>query len=563
MQRQRLFVVAMLLLLGMAFDSCMRDDREVLPEKQQNASSRSEVRDFQEHFLEIYDEDKLRATFSSSKFTPLEFKGLRPFWDKAYVNKLGSDLEIVEVPLSADELHVAIPQILSIEELEKYQRKSYSISLIRERSLKTQKVKEFFLCYVPSSETLEKGLPDYYHLLSLPKDFSGELILFDLQLKPFYRYSVVDGYTEERYFHSKQTKEQLRSWIWKGECNLLMHENGWFVEAIVTPQKTVIATNPDYDPNKHYFTIECDGYYDWVSEHYDYSVSADGIITRMPRDKPRWPYAPGDITDLNNPTGGYGEGGGGSSAVDKVMPPAPVKDLAFLIKPANFNKFNEKAINTLGVEYSKMLEQHWIHKKVDEIIRSYPNLRQLNGISIEPSKVTREGAIPSAGINKAYVFNFYEAKNITASVLFHEWIHIAQFHEHKMFNKSGGIDPDMFAARRGIMEFEGWLLRDINKYVLGEGYSNKNNPYDREPWGIPSRASSVKDGRHIDLEYDKWLSELTNGGTEYPKAPINATKFRHFAEEFIKRGVYSYHKFSLSPNLKYQPSLLNKIFQQQ
>lgn len=99
MLRQRLFVVAMLLLLGMAFDSCMRDDREVLPGKQQNASSRSEVRDFQEHFLEIYDEDKLRATFSGNEFTPLEFKGLRPFWDKAHVNKLGSELEVIEVPL--------------------------------------------------------------------------------------------------------------------------------------------------------------------------------------------------------------------------------------------------------------------------------------------------------------------------------------------------------------------------------------------------------------------------------------------------------------------------------
>lgn len=87
--------------------------------------------------------------------------------------------------------------------------------MIRERHLQTQKIKEFFLCYVPSSETLQKGLPDAYHLLSLPKDFSGELILFDLQLKPIYRYYIEEGYTKARYFHAEKGREKLRRWAIK------------------------------------------------------------------------------------------------------------------------------------------------------------------------------------------------------------------------------------------------------------------------------------------------------------------------------------------------------------
>lgn len=572
MQRQRLFVVAMLLILGMTFNSCMQDDRELLSEQQLSASSRSEVRDFQEHFLGVYDEDKLRAAFSGNEFTPLEFKGLRPFWDKAHVNKLGSELEVIEVPLSADELDIVFPQLLSVEELKKYQGKTYHLSLIRERNLKTQKVKEFFLCYVPNIETLEKGLPDYYHLLSLPKDFSGELLLFDLQLKPFYRYTIEGGYTKKQYKHTDRNEERLRAWLKVTDCSVLMHENGWSVVVHVTPRGSVAYDTSHYDPNKHYFTLECKDVYRWVPE----SLLSPADLPMLANDVP--PGLPPGAFDEGTGSTPYYAYSSGSFGVEKVMPPAPVKDLAFLIKPADFNKFNEKAINTLGVEYSKMLEQHWIHKKVDEIIRSYPNLRQLNGISIEPSKVTREGAIPSAGINKAYVFNFYEAKNITARVLFHEWIHIAQFHEHKMFNKSGGIDSKMFEARRGIMEFEGWLLRDIIKFVTGKlddtgkldnnRYSTVNTIYSSEHWGIPIDTGAINieqksiSGRDIDLEYEEWLKEMTTNGDSYPTAPIDNAKFRYFAEVFVKRGIYRYNGFPLDATLQYKPSLLDKIFNQ-
>lgn len=419
MLRQRLFVVAMLLLLGMAFDSCMRDDREVLPGKQQNASSRSEVRDFQEHFLEIYDEDKLRATFSGNEFTPLEFKGLRPFWDKAHVNKLGSELEVIEVPLSADEIDIVFPQLLSAEELEKYHGKTYHLSLIRERNLKTQKVKEFFLCYVPNIETLEKGLPDYYHLLSLPKDFSGELILFDLQLKPFYRYTIEGGYTKERYLHVDKGKEELRAWIWTERCHVLMHEKGWSV--LVTPRRTTAY----YDPNNHYFTTECHGMYTWMPE-------PGGEYQPIP------PPPNGFMDDLNRPPMGYyeypkgGEGssGGGSAVVEKLYPVPLTQGLDVLARVQDVEGMTSMDIARLNDTYKKMIKEHPIHKRLDKLLKGYPNFKKLNGIVLLP-----ESDKGSASVSNGYKLNIYGKQHMTSRVLFHEWIHMAQMHKHHLFNK--------------------------------------------------------------------------------------------------------------------------------
>lgn len=151
------------------------------------------LRDFQNDFFDIYKEKELRGLSQNNQLNPLRFTGLRPLWSEAYVNKLDSELEVIEVPLSADEIQIIFPQYLSVEELQYYQRRSYYVSLVRERNPKTKYTKEFFLCYVPRGETLQKGLPTNYHLLNFPKDFKGDLVLYDMRLKPFYRYSVGGG----------------------------------------------------------------------------------------------------------------------------------------------------------------------------------------------------------------------------------------------------------------------------------------------------------------------------------------------------------------------------------
>lgn len=555
MLKQRLLTVGMLLLSCMTFDSCMQDDREVLPEKEMSVSSRNEVRDFQAHFLEVYDEDKLRATFSSNEFTPLEFKGLRPFWDKAHVNKLGSELEVIEVPLSADELDIVFPQLLSVEELKKYQGKTYHLSLIRERNLKTQKVKEFFLCYVPNIETLEKGLPDYYHLLSLPKDFSGELILFDLQLKPFYRYTIEGGYTKERYLHVDKGKEELRAWIWTEECYVMMHQNGWSVEAIITPQKVVIATNPYYDPNNHYFTLECDGYYDWVDDRLAYIVGADGTITRTPKSTPGLPnyYAPGDVSYLHNPAESYG--GGGSATVNHLYPVKLSDDLLGLVNGQSHEGFTPVQLEILNRGYKAMLNKNPIHAKLHRLLNSYPNLRKLNRIKLHKEQ-TKEG---SASISRNLVLNIYGTHNLHSESLtqhlFHELIHLAQYQEHKLKNIAD-------TAYRGIMEFEGWLLRDIIKYVEGKGIKRG---YSREPFGLKKKYDENEERMHTDMDidsvYGKWLGDMTDNGKKYPTAPIDRAKFRQFAQQFLEESIsYPIWKYPLDPDLVYEPSLLDSIF---
>lgn len=553
MQRQRLFVMAMLLILGMTFNSCMQDDRELLSEQQLSASSRSEVRDFQEHFLGVYDEDKLRAAFSGNEFTPLEFKGLRPFWDKAHVNKLGSELEVIEVPLSADELDIVFPQLLSVEELKKYQGKTYHLSLIRERNLKTQKVKEFFLCYVPNIETLEKGLPDYYHLLSLPKDFSGELILFDLQLKPFYRYNIERGHTKERYLHVEKGGEEFRAWVWTEECYVMMHQNGWSVEAIITPQKVVIATNPYYDPSNHYFTLECDGYYDWVDDRLAYIVGADGTSTRTPKSTPGLPnyYAPGDVSYLHNPAESYG--GGGSATVNHLYPAELSKNLLGIVNPEGITGFTADQLELLSRAYEGMLQSHPIHAKVDKILKSYPNLKKLNGVKLHKEQ-TKPG---SASISRDLVLNIYGAENIKSEHLFHELIHLAQYQEHKLTNIAD-------KAYRGIMEFEGWLLRDIIKFVEGRG---KERGYSREPFGLKKKIKKKQQRRYgemdIDKHYKAWLRKLTNKGKNYPTEPIDRTKFRQFAKQFLEESFsYPIWEYPLDENLVYEPSLLDSIFKE-
>lgn len=546
MQRQRLFVVAMLLILGMTFNSCMQDDRELLSEQQLSASSRSEVRDFQEHFLGVYDEDKLRAAFSGNEFTPLEFKGLRPFWDKAHVNKLGSELEVIEVPLSADELDIVFPQLLSVEELKKYQGKTYHLSLIRERNLKTQKVKEFFLCYVPNIETLEKGLPDYYHLLSLPKDFSGELILFDLQLKPFYRYNIERGHTKERYLHVEKGREELRAWIWTERCHVLMHENGWSV--LVTPRRTTTF----YDPNNHYFTTECHGMYTWMPE-------------------PGLEYQPipappnGFMDDLNKPPMGYyeypkrgggggGGGGGGSATVNHLYPEELSKGLLGIVNPEGITGFTSDELVLLSKTYEGMLAEHPIHKRLDQLLKSYPNFRKLNGIALLP-----ESDKGSASVSNGYKLNFYGKQYVTTKVLFHEWIHMAQMHKHQLFNpKTSSLDIVKFRERRGIMEFEGFLIRDIIKYVEGKGKFEK---YDSEPFALRGNGPRTYGIIYIDSDYGAWLSEMTDKGKFYPKYLIDREKFRKFANKFLDtHPSYPRFYYPLKDSLVYEPSLIDELF---
>lgn len=340
-----------------------------------------------------------------------------------------------------------------------------------------------------------------------------------------------------------------------------MHENGWSV--VVTPNKTTSS----YDPDNHYYSLECKEVYDWLSDDYDFIVGADGgLPTRIHRQRPRYPWAPGDVSDPNDPMAGYGYeptvtgqyvggGGGSSSSVDYLYPAKLSNELSALVHQQSHEGFTPVELEILNRGYKAMLNKTPIHAKLDKLLKSYPNLRKLNRIKLHKEQ-TKEG---SASISRNLVLNIYGTHNLHSELLtehlFHELIHLAQYNEHKLANIAD-------KAYRGIMEFEGWLLRDIIKYVEGKGIKRG---YSREPFGLKKKYEENEERMHTDMDIDSaygaWLSDMTDKGKKYPTAPIDRTKFREFALQFLKESFnYPILKYPLDKNLVYEPSLLDSIF---
>lgn len=196
-----------------------------------------------------------------------------------------------------------------------------------------------------------------------------------------------------------------------------------------------------------------------------------------------------------------------------------------------------------------------IHAKLDKLLKSYPNLRKLNRIKLHKDQAKDA----SASISRNLVLNIYGTHNLHSELLtehlFHELIHLAQYNEHKLANIAD-------KAYRGIMEFEGWLLRDIIKYVEGKG---KERGYSREPFGLKKKRRMGQQRNYwemdIDSAYGKWLSDMTDNGKKYPTAPIDRAKFRQFTQQFLEESFsYPIWEYPLDPDLVYEPSLLDSIF---
>lgn len=65
----------------------------------------------------------------------------------------------------------------------------------------------------------------------------------------------------------------------------------------------------------------------------------------------------------------------------------------------------------------------------------------------------------------------------------------------------------------------------------------------------------------IDPDYRSWLDEMTGKGSHYPQNLIDRFKFREFAKQFLQRnGSYSFFNYPLSDTLKYEPILIEKVF---
>lgn len=108
------------------------------------------------------------------------------------------------------------------------------------------------------------------------------------------------------------------------------------------------------------------------------------------------------------------------------------------------------------------------------------------------------------------------------------------------------------------MEFEGFLIRDVIKFVEGKA---TDVSYHSEPFAMEGSGGKFYGKIYVNSEYRAWLSEITQGGTSYPDAPIDRVKFRQFARKFLETNRnYPISEYPLSDNLVYEPILFDELF---
>lgn len=506
-------------LLGiLLLSSCLKEEEYVASKEQERRQSA--VDEFRLHFDASYDEDRLRSLSSAEGEQPLLFKGLQPMWEHGKLDKYSLDLESVEVPLKADELYLAIPQTLSPEDIDKYQRKVFSLSLLKEYNPHTKFKQEFFVCFLPSKGQLEKGLPRNYRLATLPKDYEGEIILFSLDLKPLYRYRIGNGQIEEKYIATK-AKNSLRAWVRVDYCFWVLNDTSWYVYMEGSPEDAV------YHPRIK-FEVDCIPRYEWIS---------DDFLEVVERIK-----ANGTNVD-SQPTGGGGSSSGGSTTIEDKYKPKIDRGLSLIISGDRLEGFEDKDIEALNAAYQKMLE-HPIYKRIDELIKG-------SGKKLKKMILAGKHGFGSATVLSNWTFKFYTRENINEFRLSHEWIHMAQMAKHK------GVLDRNGKKTYGYMEFEGWLLRDIIKKV------DKNSPMvnTREPLAI--RVSNLdKAGYWVETlheDYGKFLDSITGNGTHYPRGKISVVEFKKLAKLFLKYNT-SYNFSDHPTDTEYAPTLLEEIF---
>lgn len=506
-------------LLGiLLLSSCLKEEEYVASKEQERRQSA--VDEFRLHFDASYDEDRLRSLSSAEGEQPLLFKGLQPMWEHGKLDKYSLDLESVEVPLKADELYLAIPQTLSPEDIDKYQRKVFSLSLLKEYNPHTKFKQEFFVCFLPSKGQLEKGLPRNYRLATLPKDYEGEIILFSLDLKPLYRYRIGNGQIEEKYIATK-AKNSLRGWVREEICTWAIIDTSWYVYQEGRPEDAV------YHP-RFKLDVICRSRYEWQPE--DIALGPDNGIV------------PNVGGDGYNDTGYYYSSGGSTTIEDKYKPKID-RGLSLIISGDRLEGFKDKDIEALNAAYQKMLENP-IYKRIDELIKG-------SGKKLKKMILAGKHGFGSAAVLSNWTFKFYTRENINEFRLSHEWIHMAQMAKHKGVLDRNGKNT------YGYMEFEGWLLRDIIKKV------DKNSPMvnTREPLAI--RVSNLdKDGYWVETlheDYGKFLDSITGNGTHYPRGKISVARFKELAQLFLKYNT-SYNFSDHPTDTEYAPTLLEEIF---
>lgn len=514
-------------LLGiLLLSSCLKEEEYVASKEQERRQSA--VDEFRLHFDASYDEDRLRSLSSAEGEQPLLFKGLQPMWEHAKLDKYSLDLESVEVPLKADELYLAIPQTLSPEDIDKYQRKVFSLSLLREYNPHTKFKQEFFVCYLPSKEQLEKGLPRNYRLATLPKDYEGEIILFSLDLKPLYRYRIGNGQIEEKYIATK-AKNSLRGWVREEICTWAIIDTSWYVYQEGRPEDAV------YHP-RFKLDVICRSRCEWQPEHIP-DVD-NGVI----------PNVGGDGYNDNGRYYG-GSGGGGSSSgnsgsmvIAKIYAVPLRPGLNQIIRDEDLIGFDNVLKAKLNKAYDEMLSDD-LYKRIDELIGK-------SGKKLVSMTCVKDIKGAAASVSNEWQFTFYGIDNIDKYRLSHEWLHMAQ-----MVLNRGVVDKNGVKVT-GQLEFEGWVLRDIIKMV------NKESPmaYTQEPWAITEYVYEEEGyRRQIEPDYGKWLDLMTGGGKHYPEGKIDSATFKDAAKRFLKKNN-SYKDRGYSTNVEYTPNLLNNIF---
>lgn len=108
------------------------------------------------------------------------------------------------------------------------------------------------------------------------------------------------------------------------------------------------------------------------------------------------------------------------------------------------------------------------------------------------------------------------------------------------------------------MEFEGFLIRDVIKYVEGKA---RDVEYNSEPFGIRGSGPQTHGKIYVNSDYGAWLDEMTLNGTCYPEKPIDRAKFRKFAKRFLETHPnYPISYYPLSDSLVYEPILCDELF---